>query len=96
MTPILYQLDHCTHPPHPVLLMLTAVLWSARIASGLPAVFIACLGLIDHDRRHVAVTVLCLTFFINTFSRAGFMVNIVDISPRSEAFLLLFKRLTLL
>ena len=54
-----------------------------RAASGAPAVFIACLGFIDCERRHVAVTVLCLTYFTNSCCRAGLMVNHVDISPKS-------------
>lgn len=52
------------------------------ISSGVPAVFIACMGFIDCELRYVAVTILCLTFFINTCSRAGFVVNHVDISPK--------------
>jgi len=52
------------------------------LASGVPAVFIACIGLIGCELRYLAVTVLCLTYFTNSCCRAGFMVNHVDISPK--------------
>ena len=51
-------------------------------ATGLPAVFVACIGFVDCKRRYVAVTILCLTCFINSGHRAGFVVNHIDISPK--------------
>ena len=59
-------------------------------ASGVPAVFIACIGFIDCELRYVAVTILCLTYFINSCGQAGFMANHVDISPKYDIFFLYY------
>ena len=58
-------------------------------ASGIPAILIACIGLVECELRYVAVAVLCLTYLTNSCCRAGLMVNHVDISPKYSVITLL-------
>uniref|UniRef100_A0A2C9LVE5 Major facilitator superfamily (MFS) profile domain-containing protein n=1 Tax=Biomphalaria glabrata TaxID=6526 RepID=A0A2C9LVE5_BIOGL len=42
----------------------------------------ACVGQVTCEYRHLAVVLICITSACTSFSKAGFMVNSLDLAPR--------------
>ena len=51
-------------------------------ATVIPGILIVAMGFVECHLRYLAVALLCVGLFFNSFCRAGFMVNHVDISPK--------------
>ncbi|KAI8795804.1 sialin isoform X1 [Biomphalaria glabrata] len=47
-----------------------------------PAISMACVGQVTCEYRHLAVVLICITSACTSFSKAGFLVNSLDLAPR--------------